>query len=152
MTSNPNTVKLMVALEDLGLKGFQVQREVYAAEHFGDGEVVFAEGDVVLRFVFDRGQEFLDVAGAPDFERFYQFDDVCAALEWPTTESVLGRRRPEPLSSVVERLSEHIADLRLAFSRERRSDTHQRLREAEAARGRAFAAWLESRPQHDDNP
>jgi hypothetical protein len=110
--TNPNVPMLERRLADRGLSGFALQRQSYHPEHFGDGDAVFVEAPLWLRFVFDRGQVWMDMSALPYPERFYQFDDVGVAFGWVKPDARLGAEEPEPLEGVLDRLQAHYSELR----------------------------------------
>jgi hypothetical protein len=72
----------------------------------------FELDDLLLRFVRERTEVYLDIATkAPDPE-FHQFDDVEIALGWTSVEEVLKKASPEPLDSVIARVARCVASLK----------------------------------------
>jgi hypothetical protein len=109
-----------------------------------DGEVVFRVGPLHVRFVRDRGQDFMDMAPASDPSTYYPFADVELALGWKTAEQIVSADAPEPLSAVVDRLRSDWPELVDAFSSRRVDDTLARLAAASQRRGVAFVERLQS--------
>ena len=125
-----------------GLPSGEVIDEVVHPEHFGDGEVAFKVGPMHLRFVRQRGQDFVDVSPASVPGQYHQFGDVELAMGWETVDQVWSRNEPEPLTSVVERLQTHYAEFSEAFSSARASETLAKLSFASRRRGTAFVDHL----------
>lgn len=109
---------------------------------FGNAEAIFHVGSMFLRFIRERGQEFLDVASDVTPSRFHQFSDVEIAMGWRTIEEVLAQQEPERLEIVLVRLAQHLALLNHAFSGEQERLTRARVERAAHARGKAFADHL----------
>ncbi len=102
----------------------------------------FAVGSLLLRFVRERGEDFLDVASAHEPEAYCQADDVALAFGWKTLDAVLEQRAPEPLPDVLARLHDHGSELTDAFDAQHRAATMPRLEQARPRRTRAFEARL----------
>ncbi len=144
MELNPNAERIEHAFLHFGLVGFRLERQTYCPDVFGDGEVVFADGTLTLRFLFDRGQEFVEVAAVPFLDRFYSVDDLALGFGWSKLRELIGRKTPAPLERTLEDLYVHMAELRFAFSPTHAADSHIRVQQAAAARREAVLAWLES--------
>jgi hypothetical protein len=125
-----------------GLPSDEVIHEVVHPEHFGDSEVAFKVGPMHLRFVRQRGQDFVDVSPASMPGQYHQFGDVELAMGWKTVDQVWSRNEPEPLTSVVERLRAHYAEFADAFSSAKASETLEKLSFASRRRGAAFVDHL----------
>jgi hypothetical protein len=110
---------------------------------FGDSEAIFRIGSLLLRFVRERGQEFIDISGGTTADRFHQFSDIEIAMGWSTIEEELAKREPEQLSQVLDRVSRHLAELDGAFSNGREQLTHARIERAARERGEAFVRRLQ---------
>ena len=67
MTENKLLNSAREAIESVGIEGVELEREHFDPQNFGNGEVVFRLGPLLLRFIRDRGQDFLDVASAQAF-------------------------------------------------------------------------------------
>src|SRR5262245_27207216 len=71
---------------------------------FGDTEVIFKLDALLLRFVRDRGQIFLDIASSAAPAEFHQYCDVEVAMGWRTIDQILARREPEAIGAVLTAL------------------------------------------------
>lgn len=129
-------------LTEAGLPSGEVIHEVVHPEHFGDSEIIFKVGPMHLRFVRQRGQDFVDVSPASVPGQYHQFGDVELAMGWKTVDQVWSRNEPEPLASVVERLRVRYAEFSDAFSSARASETLTKLSFASRRRGAAFVDHL----------
>ena len=136
---------IRAALERAGLGDAELVSAASGAPSSGDARVIFGLGPLLLRVTEDRGQRFLDIAFRTEPATFHQFDDIDIAMGWRSLESVLSKHEPEPLESVVERLSANLNVLREAFSHEREQFTRARIERAARNRGRAFVARLQGR-------
>lgn len=123
---------------------FAVPQDV---RHGTEGEpiaVTLPVGALLIRFVRDRGEDYVDVAARHEPQTFYQADDVDVAFGWKKTDDVLAKRAPEPLRDVLMRLHDHAPDLARAFGEKNHSDTLRLLEGARLMRTRAFEARLRS--------
>lgn len=129
-------------LATAGLPSDEVIHEAAHPEHFGDGEVVFKMGPMHLRFIRQRGQDFVDVSPASMSGQYHQFGDVELAMGWKTVDQVWSRSEPEPLTLIVERLRVHYAEFVDAFSDARVNGTLAKLSFASRRRGMDFVNHL----------
>lgn len=113
-----------------------------AAASFGNAEATFRVGSLLLRFVRDRGQEFMDLASSAMPSRFFQFGDVEIAMGWKTIDEVLAKQEPEGLDVVLARLGRYIAELNDVFSGTQERLTRARVERAAVERGQAFVDRL----------
>lgn len=143
MTNEENLQAIAQQLLDAGgLADNEVIHEVLRSEHFGDGEVVFRVGSMHLRFVRERGQDFVDVSPASAPREYYPFGDVELALGWKTVDQVWSRLEPEPLPAILARLRNHYLEFEEAFSSANALDTLAKLNFASRRRGAAFVDHL----------
>ena len=129
-------------LEDAGLTQDKIIHEAVRPDHFGDGEVIFEVGPMHLRFVRERGQDFIDVSPASTPGRYYPFGDVELAMGWKTVDEVWSRAEPEPLSAILERVRKHYPQFEEAFSSTTAPETLAKLDFASRRRGTAFVNHL----------
>lgn len=129
-------------LNAAGLKDAEVISFSPESAAFGNSEAVFRLGPVLLRFICDRGQEFLDLASSIEPTVFHQFDDVDIAMGWKSIEDVLAKREPEDMSAVLTRVEKNLGALSEAFSGERERLTRARVERAAKERGKAFTSRL----------
>jgi len=125
-----------------GLPNDEVIHEAVHTDHFGDSEVAFKVGPMHLRFIRQRGQDFMDVSPASVPGEYHPFGDVELAMGLKTVDQVWSRNEPEPLSAIVERLRSHYAQFVDAFSNARSSETLEKLNFASRRRGAAFVDHL----------
>jgi len=138
MLGNPLTRDATELLRDAGIGDAQVLRDRYDEQDFGDAEAVFKIGKLLLRFVRDRGQDFVDLTSAMSPDRFYQFDDVEVAMGWSSIEDVVSKSDPEDLAAVLGRVARNRTQLEEAFSGERERFTRAKVETAAEARGKAL--------------
>ena len=131
-------------LAETGLEATLV-RASFDAPSFGNSEVVFKIENLLLRFVRDRGQSFLDVASEAAPANFYQFDELEIAMGWRTVAQILAKREPEELESILKRVRENLSFLIRAFSGDQERFTRARLEKAARARRQAFTDRLRRR-------
>lgn len=134
MARNPLVKEATKRLAEFGIKEPVLLRQRYDAESFGNAEAVFQIGGLIVRFVRDRSQDFVDLASVSNPEKFYQFDDMHIAMGWKSVDEIVGKQRPEPLHEVVGRLSQNLDEVEAAFS------SSARLDRAATARREAFMA------------
>lgn len=132
-------------LKAAGLADLELVSSSSEAAGFGDAEAIFEAGSMLLRFVRDRGQEFLDIASVATPTKFFQFGDVEIAMGWKTIDEVLAKQDPEPLEAVLARLAAHFAELNSAFSGERERLTGARVEHAARDRGQVFVDRLQGK-------
>lgn len=125
----------------LGSKGWN-SRESFDPQNFGNGEVVFRLGPLLLRFIRDRGQDFLDVASAIAPDHFHQFDDVEIGMDWKSVEGALAKSEPEPLADMLRRMRNRLGELELAMSGNQELFTRDRIERAAEQRGAEFVKRL----------
>jgi hypothetical protein len=138
-------------LNAAGLGQAELVSAVQDDASFGNAEVIFRAGSLRLRFVRDRGQEFLEMASDAAPTRFFQFDDVELALGRKTIREILAAHEPERLEVMLARLAKDVAELNDAFSGDRERLTRARVEQAARARGEAFMKWLR-RDREDESP
>ena len=134
---------ILRGLEQAGVTGAELMSAEPESRAFGDTSATFRLGRLLLRFVRDRGEEFLDVGSADDPDVMFQYDDVEIAMGWRPVDEVLEKRAPEPIERVLQRVAMQVPQLQSAFSPERAADTIDRVRRAELSRGEALATRLQ---------
>ena len=107
------------------------------------GEMAIFEADnLLLRFVRDRAQEFLDVGMRTHPTEFHQFDDVAVALGWTSVDNVLGKQEPESLDSLLDQLACHFDRVQRELTGTLSELTRARIQRATCARARALEKRL----------
>ena len=129
-------------LANAGLTVDEVIHEFVHPDHFGDGEVILQVGPMHLRFVRERGQDFVDLSPASTPGRYHPFGDVELAMGWKAVDDVRLRADPEPLPAVLARLREHYREFEAAFSEFSAQETLAKLDFASRRRGTAFVDHL----------
>lgn len=120
----------------------EVIKEDLHPEHFGDGEVVFKVGPMHVRFVRERGQDFVDVSPASAPGEYHPFGDVEVVMGLKTVDQVWSRPQPEPLPSILQRMRNHYSQLEDAFSSAKTRETVEKLKFTSRRREAAFAHHL----------
>lgn len=115
-------------------------------QSFGNAQATFRLGPLLLRFVRDRGEEFLDIASDAAADRFHLFDDVEIAMGWKSTDEVLAKNQPEPLEDVLKRIKTRLDELQKAFSGNQERFTRAKVERAAKERGEAFVRRLQRKP------
>jgi hypothetical protein len=133
---------MILRLGEAGINGAVLVRERTESKDFGNAEVVFQVGSLLLRFVRERGEDFLDLGSTARPEQFHQFDNVAIALGWATIDEVLAKREPESLSRVLARVRKYLGELQEALSGERERFTRAKIERAAHDRGDAFMRRL----------
>jgi hypothetical protein len=108
-----------VRLADAGLTGAIVVSSSADSQPFGNAEAVFRVDRLLLRFVRDRGQVFLDIASSATPAEFFQYSDVEIALGWSTIDQVVAKRDLDDLEGLLARLRANLDVLGNAFSGDR---------------------------------
>jgi hypothetical protein len=142
MTENKLLTSAREAIESVGIEGMELERESFDPQNFGNGEVVFRLGPLLLCFIRDRGQDFLDVASAIAPDRFHQFDDVEIGMGWKSVEEVLAKSEPEPLADMLRRMRNRLGELQSAMSGNQERFTRDRIERAAEQRGAEFVKRL----------
>lgn len=137
-SANPLVREATARMQESGIVDAEILRERYDPQHFGNAEAIFQIGVLVVRFVRDRGQDFVDLGSIRTPGKFYQFDDVDVAMGWQAPHDVVDKRRPEPLSSIMERLVRHRAELEHAFSAEHENLMRSQIEKAASARAKVL--------------
>jgi hypothetical protein len=128
---------VLTRLTAVGIPAPELVSASPASKTFGSAHVIFRVGNLLLRVVRDRGQEFLDVGASAPPEHFYQFDDLEIAMGWKTLDELLSRQELEDLERLLPRVSNHMDELQEVFSQDRRQFTEARLDKAARDRGEA---------------
>jgi hypothetical protein len=142
MTENSLLNSAGEAIESVGIEGVELVRESFDPQNFGNGEVVFRLGTLLLRFIRDRGQDFLDVASAIAPGHFHQFDDVEIGMGWRSVDEVLAKSEPEPLADMLRRMRNRLGELQSAMSGSQERFTRDRIERSAEQRGAEFVKRL----------
>lgn len=146
------TDRIAKQLADAGVKGANLVISSPVGQSFGDTEAVFRLGGLLLRFVRDRGQTFLDIASDTAPAKFHQYDDVEIAMGWRTIDEVLAKHEPEDLGVLLARLRVNLDVLSDAFSSDRERLTRGLVERAARERGSEFTARLRGRKLPGEKP
>ncbi len=98
--------------------------------------------NLLIRFIRDRGEDFLDVAGIHRPDEFFQSDVLEIAFGWRTIDDTLRKRTPGPVSDILGRLRDHMDELVTAFDRNHLAATLDKLSHAQSSKAEALAARL----------
>jgi hypothetical protein len=130
-------------LSDAGFGAATLEREMYDEDQFGNAEAVFSIGSLRLRFLRDRGQEFLELGSLAEPGRFFLVDDVEVAMGWKAVEDVLTKQHPDDLRDVVARVGAKRKELEHAFSLSNWPNSARCLESAAKMRGELFLRRLQ---------
>jgi hypothetical protein len=114
-------------LAGAGLPHDDLVNEALPSELFGDGEVVFRVGPLHVRFVRERGQDYVDVGPASSPGDYRRFGDIEVAMGWKGPGQAWSRSDPEPLPAILERLRNHYEELAEAYWSANAHDTLTKL-------------------------
>ena len=139
-------------LTEAGLHGALIA-ERQDDRNFGNAETIYQVGGLLLRFLRDRGQDFLDIAPAAEPEQFYHFEDVEAAMNWVAAKANLAPEGPEEISKVIARMSARVPSLESAFDAQNGSATKAKIASVSAVRGAAARRrfWMASRAERNSS-
>lgn len=127
-----------------GLRFVRPAEEV-ARDSAGNEAVVGELGPILVRFVRDRGQDWLELGPSnAEPRRFYSFQDVQVALGWKSCEEVLAMKEVEPLGQILQRITSGWLEITKVFSGEAGALGWKRVEKVARERGEAFAARLRS--------
>lgn len=146
MSTTENTFASTVAdkMRSVGLTAHLIG-ETSDRQHFGNAQATFRLDPLLLRFVRDRGEAFLDIASDTAAERFHLFDDVEIAMGWKSIDEVLAKNQPEPLEDVLNRIKKRLDELQKAFSGNQERFTRAKVERAAQERGQAFVRRLQNK-------
>jgi hypothetical protein len=125
-------------LQAADIHGAVLVKSTPESSNFGDTGVIFRVGPLLLRFVRERGQEFVDVSTISMPQKFHQLVDVEVAMGWRSIDQVLARREPEPLDQILIRLKGHLQELGDALSNEHQDTTRASIESSAKERSRIF--------------
>lgn len=111
--------------------------------NFGNEIVTGEIRPLSMRFIRDRGQDWLDVGpinATPP--RFYSFRDVQIALGWKSIPEILDMREVEPLGDVLKSIASQWQDILTTLSAGPTSFGWKLVEKAAHDRGEAFVARL----------
>jgi hypothetical protein len=142
--SAPYLPSLIARFRSAGIEHPKLLKADYDPASFGNGQASFEIGSLILRYVRDRGQEFIDLGSIQNPAKLFCFYDVEIAFGWRTIEQVIAISEPEPIETVLASFGRHREELERAFSGGHLA-TIARVEAAAAARGSAFKGRLESK-------
>jgi hypothetical protein len=100
---------------------------------FGDTAAVFRIAPLLLRFVRDRGQQFVELAAEAEPGRFHYFEDVSIGMGWRSVDDVMAM--PEPIDAILRRVRTNRDYLNDALSGNQARLTRARIEKAARDRG-----------------
>jgi len=142
--SSPLLSHLTAQLNAAAIEIDFVLSEDYDKENFGNGQVLVRVGSLTLRFVRDRGQDFLELVLGGDTGESVRFDDICVAMGWRRVEDVVLRTSPALIRDELEELCRHRESLEKAVRPENLASTLVIVRQAIKARETAYLQTLEN--------
>jgi hypothetical protein len=110
---------------------------------FGNGKATFSLGTLVLHFLCDRGQEFLDVAPMHAPTEHFRLDYIGLALGWRRVEETMDRTEPRALADELTDVVRYRDELEKALSFSSLAATRAATECAVAERERAFLDKLQ---------
>ena len=84
-------------------------------DYLGDAVATFRTDCLILKFSQHDDEEFLEVASVMAPGQFFWFGDIEVALGWSSPERMQSRAHAPPLGEVINRLVQHLPDLKKAF-------------------------------------
>lgn len=123
-------------MEHFGIGQTKLIHESYDPKNFGNAEAVFEIGNLRLRFIRDRGQDFVDLGSSIRPGQYYLFDDVSLMMGWENLKEIVGADKPISLTKALRYIQNDLSKLDKAFSAEEIMSTNAKLRSAERERGR----------------
>ena len=156
MVTNPLVQEAMVLLKATGFTDTDLIRESYYPQAFGNAEAIFRVGKLIVRFLRDRSQDFVDLASISYPEQFHQICDVEVAMGWKSFEQLVEDELQEckfedltaedfaveDLTSVLDRLFQHFGSLEDAFSGEQEPGTRALVEKVAKERFDAYQAKM----------
>jgi hypothetical protein len=131
------------ALASAGIVGVDVVSDVTENAHdTGSGDASFRWGNLMVRLVRDRGQDFVDVGSAAAPENYFSLDDVGVAEGWRSITSVLARQGPAVLVDELREIVAHRTELESALAPQRLASTCAAVTAARKRREQAFLEKL----------
>lgn len=143
MSSSSLREKAEQELSDAGLGPATLEREMHNEDQFGNAEAIFSIGSLRLRFLRDRGQDFLELGSRAEPEQFFLVDDVEVAMGWKAVEGVLTKQHPDDLRDVLARVGAKRKELEHAFSLSNWPNSARRFESATKKRGELFLRRLQ---------
>jgi len=111
-------------------------------QSFGDAEAIYQVGSLLLRFVRDRGQDFLDIAAVNAPDQFHRFDDVEIATGLKTETQNPMEDRPEGIADTVARIASLVPVMETAFDGQHIAETVGKIAGVSESRGEGMRGIL----------
>ncbi len=92
-----------------------LKAETYPADAPEDAVLIYRAESLLLRFSRYGSQEYLKIACAMAPGQFYWFGDIEVAMGWRSLEKVLSCADLPPLPDVINRLAQHLVELKKSF-------------------------------------
>lgn len=142
MTKRPLCQQIDSETKNAGLD-VVLLRSTVGPHESSDGQVVVKLGPLLMRFVRDRGQDWLELGpGDATSQQFYSFQDVQIALGWKTVEDVLTMTDVEPLEAVLQKVAARWCDIERELAGGADSEGWKRVARASSVRTSAFLRRL----------
>ena len=107
-------------------------------KNFGNAAAVFEIGNLRLRFIRDRGQDFVDLGSSISPGQYYLFDDVSLMMGWENLKEIVGADKPISVTRALRYVQNDLNKLDKAFSAEEIMSTNAKLKSAERERVNAM--------------
>ena len=135
---NPLVETIEHELNQLGMTDAKLIHESYDPQSFGNAEAIFELGHVRLRFIRDRGQDFVDLGSSSTPGHYYLFDDVSVVMGWENLNNIINVDKPIGLSKALSFIQNDFDRLNKAFSPNEIRFTNAKLKSAEHQRTKAM--------------
>ncbi len=106
-------------LVENGLQSTLLYSDFALLETTDSGEAQFQCGILIIRFVRDRGQDFVEIARSTNGRDFERLTDISVALGWRTSEEIVDRKTPCPIQGEVARIAGQREEVEEAYSSSR---------------------------------
>jgi hypothetical protein len=135
---NEFTEETVAKLSNQGFERFEVLKEYIDPLSFGNGRTVVKYDNLILTFIREKGDIFLEIGGlSPDRESFY-FDDIRVNRGWDSVDRTLNRDSPKSIDDILVELKNNIEEIQIAFSEEYILQTESSLRITRKNREKEF--------------
>jgi hypothetical protein len=125
------TKKFQIAIRESLLKtGLSAASEVpLSAEllRFCDSISIWELGNLRIKFIKDRGQEFVDVGSKFDASHFFIFGDISLLMKWQSLEEIIHADAPLDLESSLSLIKRDLDKLEVLFSKSMLQETSNKI-------------------------
>lgn len=142
---NPLVKDVVNELNKHGINSAKLIYESYSPQNFGNAEVIYRVGNLLLRFLRDRDDDTVSIGGKTSPKNFYGFDDVALWMGWITLNDLLKYDQainfddppPGPIFSIseaVQLIAKDIKKLDMSFAQDKLILTNAQLLDTERKR------------------